>query len=510
MSKKILLISISSSWRYSNLGIDQIAGYLLTKEIPTSILYHHRGYNFDDIISKLDFEYEYFGFSVTSANYKCCCEIARYIKTINNKSKIIFGGGYPSLFYNEIYKDFKELDYIILGDGEKPIESILLNSIDDSTNFSIVTPNELLNKHNYCNGKIDYHPVYNYFSTDSKRRNRRKEYLIQTKNNVCTGQCTFCTEKKGKVYFKDIDHLVEEIEYVSGNFSLKKFFITDDNIFDPQTVESKERIKLFCEKIISRNINVIFKCYIKAFSMSDTEEDNNLLSIMYKAGFRNFFIGIESGNQQDLDLYNKKTTINDNETILKLLDRHNIIPQIGFININPYSTLDTLKENFNFLIKSKMNNIFMYVCSYLRVYKYTDIHLKMKLDNLLIDEYDYLDDKSLYLFKDEKVSKIFWFIKENLYDEVRNFDYEFDPLLCFYEECKRINDKVKILEKDFNDMRTIQLSKIKEYFVHIYVHNDLDTAKKLTPVFLDFFKSQQLIMHQLHAKILEYYVEDLM
>lgn len=74
-----------------------------------------------------------------------------------------------------------------------------------------------------------------------------------------------------------------------------------------------------CEKLKSKNLNLAYQCYMKANSIDDTPLDNRLLKIMREVGSVEVFIGIESGNQSDLDLYNKYTSVRDNYKIIYLL-----------------------------------------------------------------------------------------------------------------------------------------------------------------------------------------------
>ena len=81
-----------------------------------------------------------------------------------------------------------------------------------------------------------------------------------------------------------------------------------------------------------------------------TQEDKELLKLMSKAGFASMFVGIEAANDKDLKIYNKKARTEDNYTIMRLLREADIYPVIGFINLNPYSTHQTVKINLDFLI----------------------------------------------------------------------------------------------------------------------------------------------------------------
>lgn len=262
-----------------------------------------------------------------------------------------------------------------------------------------------------------------------------------------------------------------------------------------------------CLGIQKLNLNLVFKCYIKANSLTNSQEDTDLLKLMSETGFKTIFVGIESGNEEDLKLYNKHISVLDNYTILQLLKKYEIATQIGFINFNPYSTLQTIRENYFFLSKIEMSNLFMYVCSYLRVYKYTDIYNKMRSDGLLIDTYDYLDESSLYNFADANAKRIFDFIYEHMIVRVRNLDFEFDWLYSFYIECKKLNPKAKMFEDVFLSLHKSQVETIRKFFYILFVENDLEKCKQDVEPFLSFFENLQPRLFEIHRQLLDLYIE---
>jgi hypothetical protein len=72
---KILLISINNTKFFSNLGLDQIAGYLREKGYNIDIFYSHEGILYENVIKSLKLEYDIYGLSVNSLNYKCCLKL---------------------------------------------------------------------------------------------------------------------------------------------------------------------------------------------------------------------------------------------------------------------------------------------------------------------------------------------------------------------------------------------------------------------------------------------------
>ena len=354
---KVLFITLNNVWRYGNIGIDQLTGYLCEKGFNINIQYYSNRHAVQEIIKTIDMSYDFYGFSVNSSNYEKCCEIARIIKENNKEAIIDFGGGYPTRYYREIAHDNSCVDYMVLGDGEIPTE-YLLDVLSRNKAFqcnervvheSIATKYDLDGKKDFFNGEVTWEPAYDYYLYDTSQRNSRKVHCIQTKNNVCTGNCSFCTERHGKIVYKDIDSIVNQIEYVNKKFGVQKIYFTDDNILDPNNDVAKERIILLCNKLREKNLKLAYQCYIKAISIDDTPYDNELLELMHDTGFVEIFVGIEAGNNQDLKLYNKHTTVEDNYKVIRLLKRHKIFPIIGYIAFNPYSSKERIADNFKYL-----------------------------------------------------------------------------------------------------------------------------------------------------------------
>lgn len=493
---RILLVSINNIWRYSNTGVDQIAGYLRENGFLVDIKYFHKKETYEDIIKNIESNYDLIGFSVHSANYEKCCKISTYLRKVMPTTKIFWGGYFPTMYYREILNEKRDVDYIILGDGEKPILELLNALKEKKNNFlhsSIVTYSNNKNKKIFCNDVICHMPAFDYYEKDTEKRNKRKIYCIQTKNNVCTGKCSFCTERKGTVKHKNIDLIISEIKYVVENFGINQIFFTDDNIMDPNDEITKKFIKDLCIEIKKLDFNISIECYIKAISFRDCKEDNELLELMSQVGFATMFIGIESGNSKDLLLYNKLTTVDENKTIVNLLRKHNIVPIIGFINFNPYSSLETLKENFLFLLSIESANLFQYAGTILSIQRYTAMYSYVKRDGLLNENYSYMKTME-YEFKDTKAKKIIEFVLNELRPRILNLDMEVDTLFQTYAQCKRISSEAIKYKEELITIKYKHLNKIKEYFTWLYLDKDIEKCKNEADNFLNFFEKEQEIM----------------
>lgn len=490
---RVLLVSINNIWRYSNTGIDQLAGYLRENGFHVEIKYYHNKETYKDIIDDLQDPYDFIGFSVHSANYDKCCQISTHLKKLLPDTIICWGGYFPTMYYKEILNEKRDVDYIVLGDGEKPTRE-LLSAIKEKreafSNPSVVTYNDYMDKKPFCNDIISHMPAFDYYEKDLNKRNRRKVYCLQTKNNVCTGKCSFCTERKGAIKHKNIELIITEIRYIVEHFGINQFFFTDDNIMDPNNTLTKCFIWDLCVEIEKLDFKIAIECYIKANSFKDCQKDHELLELMSKVGFATMFIGIEAGNSKDLSLYNKFTTVEENKSIVKLLRQHNIVPIIGFINFNPYTTYDTLKENFEFLLSIESANLFQYAGTILSLQRYTTMYEYVKRDGLLNENYNYMNTME-YDFADKNVKKLIEFVLNELRPRILNLDMEVDTLFQTYAECERINPKVARFKDELISIKNEHLKKIKEYFGWLYLDNDIDKCKNEVNNFLNYFEQEQ-------------------
>ena len=145
-----------------------------------------------------------------------------------------------------------------------------------------------------------------------------------------------------------------------------------------------------------------------------------ILPILAEKGLKVIEMGIESGNQNSLNLYNKQTTPKINEEAIKAVLATKIFPLLDFINFDPYLTMKDLEENIHFIMRyislfSKapyypLENIFK---PWIPI-PGTPLFEKANKEKLVIsteraDTTSYLkmrNAKHFFVFKDEKVKRV--------------------------------------------------------------------------------------------------------
>lgn len=511
---RIILISINSAWKHGNIGIDQLGGYLREKKYNVDMGYFHIKDDIIDIYNKLKDKYIFFGFSITNSNYKKCIDLADLLKQNNKNVVIDFGGGYVTRYYREVFSEVKSLDFITLGDGEEPTDYLLQNLIANQNykenNFtghkSVVSRFDMKNKIQNLNGKVSHLPVFDYYEKDTNSRNSRKVHCVQTKNNVCTGNCSFCTERHGKVVYKDIDVIIQQIKIVHNKFGVHKIFFTDDNIFDPNDNNGKEHVKNLCLELKKLDFKMSYQCYCKANSLKDTSEDRGILSLMKEVGFVEVFVGIESGNMEDLKLYNKRTTVEENYNIIRLLYQYKLIPIMGFIGFNPYTTYKKMEKNFKFLCDIKCTFLPNYLYCFVDVNKYTSLYNKIKNDGLILsDDKEYTSVK--YTYQNNEVIEILDYIRNVMIPKLKLIDYELDWVIYSYEECLVWGKNIKDFSNILNEYKNEDFNIINNFLKILFVEHDLSKFKKVENEFWNHFKKRQEPLREIYNYLINFHIE---
>lgn len=191
------------------------------------------------------------------------------------------------------------------------------------------------------------------------------KYAISKASFSCPFHCSFCycTKMNSGIYTeRDIDEVIEEVESIDHD----KIWFVDDTFFF-----HKERVKIFCEKIIEKGIRKQFMAYARADFIA---KNPDILPLAYRAGFRDLLIGLEAVNDEQLKEYNKQTSKNDNVLAIKHCHENNIVCN-GLFVISHKSTKQDFRKLFDFI---KENNLLWPLFGIFTPYKGTDAYEQYK------------------------------------------------------------------------------------------------------------------------------------
>lgn len=462
-----------------HLGLASIASYLRKNGIMVELVRVSIDDSIEVITKKINLKSDYFGFSLYSTNAKKAFEISALLKEYSPACKVMFGGEFAETTRKFIFEDCAAVDFIVLGNGEIPVLNLLQcleNKKDISSLPYIATRNNYIDKKGY--------------EIDLKSRDWVvRDYLEECKKNLhytanidtskgCYGRCSFCANAILKYEHiwqgRDMDDVFAEIKHINGEYGIRSFMLTDSSFEDPVGY-GKERVRHFLELILADDVKYHFWCYLRADIFK--QEDKDLVTMMRQAGFTNVFIGIETFNENDLRIYNKRATLDMNEMIIKLFNECGINVDIGFIMFNPYSSLEGIQENYHFLRKHRPYYLSNYT-SQIIIHYGTHLHKRLLQEDLLKEDYTYLNEMA-YRFLDPAIEEIVQFIKGNIEKSpIAKWEQSLASFDRFYYNIKaQFPDEITLYEKEYSYIKDEMSTELVNFFQILYEKVDINGAR---------------------------------
>lgn len=300
--------------------------------------------------------YDVVGLTSFTINIQRAYDVAKTAKKINPETKVVLGGVHATVCSEQCLEECDEIDFTVVGQGELVFSDMLRafegdGSIFEIPNVSYREGDAILSTPRWSHF-IDIedlpHPNYTLVDLVNYKPHAGNFKLLPTysfyASRGCPYPCTFCgasfTVGK-KVRYKSVDKAVEEIRI------LKEEHGTRGLIFQDSTFTIKRKwVVAFCEALIKADLGVIWT----ANSRADTV-DAELLQLMKAAGCYQVLMGIESGNQQSLDLMKKRVTVEQNLKGAHLVAEAGLDLSASFIIGLPGETIEHVNETIDFATK---------------------------------------------------------------------------------------------------------------------------------------------------------------
>ncbi|OGS22733.1 MAG: hypothetical protein A2252_08710 [Elusimicrobia bacterium RIFOXYA2_FULL_39_19] len=260
-----------------------------------------------------EFNPDYAGISVLTAQINRSAEILKHIKSINNKIVTVMGGPHVSALPEYTLNTVLHADFCIAGEGDISFpEFVKLHSAN--ADYSAIAglcyrkegkavlnkpeiikdistlefPWKLLNPLNYNKGELQGYTA------------KRRPVVTVVSSRGCPYRCTYCAQMSVFSYqfrVRDAMNFVDEMEYLNKNFGIKEIQLADDNF----TFYRDHAVKV-CNEILRRKLDISW-ALINGVRIDKL--DKELLELMKKAGCYYMAFGLEFGSPRILKLCKK-------------------------------------------------------------------------------------------------------------------------------------------------------------------------------------------------------------
>ncbi len=368
--------------------------------------YYSNSYYVESILRS--HEYDFLLIGGVFPKHKCIKDIIEISRKIS-KAEIIIGGSYLKSSIKVIANYFKS-DYYVIGDGEEVIVK-LLECLVNNRSAEAIAGIAYHNGSDVCMN-MPATPVTNvddipFPARDLLNFNNYKRYfalgypLLYTayviSSRGCPFNCLFCNPAFGrKVRVRSPENILEEIMLLQKEYNCKFIYFHDEVLLGGV----KNGVANFCEYVLSKSKNKFFWGGTTNPRMLDQE----MLSLMKKAGCIRISLGIESGSQTILKEMRKKNNLEQIKDIVTYCNKIGIETDFSLLTNTFSETEDTLLETKNYL--EYFNKFFFrqpFSINYITPVHGTDIYNEAKQKGLIDnDDLKYilsLDETSRYALR---------------------------------------------------------------------------------------------------------------
>lgn len=301
------------------------------------------------------------GLTAMTAHIHKAGEIANRLREALPQTTIIIGGIHVSTLPEETMNLFPAFDIGVIGEGDITIVD-LVKCLDAGGDLSQIagiiyregtelrtTPARPLIKN------LDDLPlpawhllpgfVTTYMPTMTRRTRLPSAYIVTSRG--CPFSCTFCNNIVHGRTFRSysVPRLMEIVNHMVNVYKVRDLTIYDENL-----ALDRKRITDFCNRLIEFNYDLTWSCDARADCI-----DDEIVSLMARAGCRSIWFGMESGNSDILKRYKKKLNLDDISKAVSFTKKHGVKACGSFIIGGPQETPATIKDTIRFAKSLKLD-----------------------------------------------------------------------------------------------------------------------------------------------------------
>lgn len=298
-----------------------------------------------------EFKPDIVGLSSVSQNYYVAQRYAQSCKDFGVKA-VVIGGVHISVLSQTLTK---QMDVGVINEGEETICE-LIKTFSENGCF-------LKDKLRKIKGVVFYDGD-SLIRTESRERIKNldtlpmpaRELYYHPKRGIftsrgCPYDCIFCFSKPfwGNPRFFTAEYVIREILEVVEKFKVSKIAFYDD-LFIADLPRFKKIVQYIKDAGLHKKI--AFSCDVRPNLVTD-----EVVSLLKSMNVTNVFMGIESGNERILKYLKKQAcSVEQNYNAVKILRKHKIFTDGGFIIGSPDETKEEIMDTLRFVRRSKIDH----------------------------------------------------------------------------------------------------------------------------------------------------------
>lgn len=245
----------------------------------------------------------FLGVSCTTASYQSALSVIRTFKALCPDCVALLGGHHASADYQTTLRMHPSVDYVICGEGERPLVEFLRHYPDVSGVPALAFRRGLdvcANDQGAPLGADELDDIGPTFKRAGLRSAPGKfDHTTYVSARGCPLRCAFCAVSNKKIRCKSVDAVIRDLRVLVGEMGYTSIAIEDNHF-----AQSARRTLALCSALeeLQREMPFRWDCQTRVESCRP-----DILAAMQRAGCEAVYIGVESLDPEQL-LYLRKTT----------------------------------------------------------------------------------------------------------------------------------------------------------------------------------------------------------
>lgn len=369
--------------RWHSVWENLASGYLYsyTKDLADDYQFFDGHFDADEEIIESCIDADVVGFTGTTSQMRWNLDIASSIKRENPRVWVVMGGYGPSAEPAKWIGRWP-IDCLVTGDGEESWRQILQGRRE-----RLIYNPPIMDIDSIPFPDREFIKVERCIQIAKREEGRRVTSVLG--NRGCLRRCKFCLDgipSKNlplqtiygvKLRERSVSNIVDEMERVvsAHNIEFLKFA-------DPEVNTRPKRTKELAEELIRRNWSIPWggNFLVNPFDEKDAE-------LLYKAGCREVWFGLESGSQEILKSTGKGVSVTTTRRAFKAAKEAGLMRRSYVLLGTPLETLETIRETESLIDEVRPDTVsFSILAPYPGTEYYDETkHAQLQWDS--IDEY---------------------------------------------------------------------------------------------------------------------------
>lgn len=348
------------------------------------------------------------GLSVSVGSLTRAKKVARRLSAIGGDKEpiLVLGGVIPTFCCAHLLSEFPRA-VCVIGEGEEALLAVVRIALEETLahegrwlvdallhravpNVAMYSQNKTVVNHRAtANLAVIPRPLRSYL-----RLIRAEQGLarIEASRGCPWNRCAYCS-----IAFKycgsswrgfPLERVVADT-IAAAEYGVSKLYFTDEDFCGP----NMSRVIDYCRALIElkangripRNLHFFASTSVRSLLQDGPSMMRVILRAMKDCGFDELFLGIESGSKTQLERYNKGSEVHQAVRCIEAVRSADISLDVGFILLDPETTLVELQENLAFLRMTGLSNGYARVLKTMRVMPETELALRLEHAGMLGD-----------------------------------------------------------------------------------------------------------------------------